>query len=93
MIQVVPAQALSLQDFEKKSSAEQRDYLAHSLTLLTIAAQQTDPALGLKVKSYYADLPPGHKYPEGIYALMARIGQLEHQAESLFSPSTLDRPS
>ena len=77
----IPAHALSMKDYEAKSDADKLRYLQTCIGNLIIDVGKTDPALALKVKSYYYDKAPGRQYPEGTYDLLGRIVKLEQQAE------------
>lgn len=77
----IPAHALSMKDYEAKSDADKLRYLQTCIGNLIIGVGKTDPALALKVKSYYYDKAPGRQYPEGTYDLLGRIVGLEQQAE------------
>ena len=77
----IPAQALSLKDYEAKSDADQLRYLQTCVGNLIIDVAKTDRPLSLKIRSYYYDKLPGYPYPEGTYDLLSRIGKLEQQAD------------
>ncbi len=42
-----------------------------------VGVSKTDPALGKKITSYYADKAPGAQYPPGMNDLFARIAKLQ----------------
>jgi hypothetical protein len=78
----LPANATSIKDWEKKSDPDKVNYLGACVVSLTADVAKTDPALAAKIKSWYGDKAPGEKYTEGGAALLTRIFQLEHQAET-----------
>jgi hypothetical protein len=79
---VLPANATSIKDWAKKSDADQVNYLGACVVGLVGDVAKTDPALALKIRSWYGDKAPGRKYTEGTTALLTRIFRLEHQAET-----------
>lgn len=76
------ANATSIKDWEKKSNADKVNYLGACVVSLTAEVAKTDPTLAVKIKSWYGDKVPGQEYTEGGAALLTRIFQLEHQAET-----------
>ena len=78
----VPAQALSMKDYEAKSDADKLRYLQACIGNLIIDVAKTDRPLSLKIRSYYYDKLPGYPYPEGTYDLLGRIGKVEQLADN-----------
>ena len=70
-----------LKDWEKKSNADQLNYLGFCVVGLAAEVAKTDPALAFKIKNWYSEKPAGHNYSDGMNALLARILQLEDQAK------------
>jgi hypothetical protein len=82
LVVALPAHgAISLKDWQQKSGEDQTYYLGACVVSLTADVAKTDPALALKIKNYYSEKVPGHKYPEGTTVLFTRIIQLEQQAK------------
>jgi hypothetical protein len=65
-----------------KSNRDQILYVTSCLARLVIAVGKTDEPLAQKIKSYYADKPPGMQYPQGMHDLFTNIADLERQAKT-----------
>jgi len=76
-----PAAAISVEEWEKKSDADQIQYLKTCLSNLVINTRKLDRPLADQIQSYYSEKAPGRGFPQGTYDLMGSIVHLEEQAK------------